>query len=122
VSNLAKAKKFYHEILDLNHTATFPGVYFFAANRYHHHVATNTWLGESFSHAINDNSKPGLDHYGINLQNQNDLFLLKDRLLEFKIYIDEQLIESDNRKSSSFYAYDFDGIKIQILFNNNKKI
>jgi hypothetical protein len=40
----------------------------------------------------------------------NDLFLLKNRLLEFKIDIDEKLIENDNQFSSSFYAYDFDGI------------
>ena len=56
---------------------------------------------------------PGLDHYAINLHSQNDLFLLKDRLLEFKINIDDaQLIEGDNQFPSSFYAYDFDGIKI----------
>src|SRR5574339_1080756 len=73
VSNLANAKKFYQEILGLNHTATFPGAYFFAANRYHHHVATNTWLGENIPSAI-DNSGLGLDHYAINLDNQNDLF------------------------------------------------
>ena len=117
VSNLAKAKKFYHEILSLNHTATFPGAYFFAANRYHHHVATNTWLGESISPAINDGNKPGLDHYAINLHNENDLLLLKNRLVEFKIYIDEeQLIENDNQSLSlSFYTYDFDGIKIQFF-------
>ena len=107
--------------MDLNHTATLPGAYFFATNRYHHHVATNTWLGENISHAINDNNRPGLDHYAIKLQSQNDLLLLKDHLLEFKIDIDEQLIESDNRKSSSFYAYDFDGIKIQFLYNTHKK-
>ena len=55
VSNLAKAKRFYNEILGLNHTATYPGAYFFAANRYHHHVATNTWLGENIPPANNDN-------------------------------------------------------------------
>ena len=38
VSNLTKAKKFYQEILQINHTATYPGAYFFAANKYHHHV------------------------------------------------------------------------------------
>ena len=120
VSNLAKAKGFYHEILQLNHTATYPGAYFFAANRYHHHVATNTWLGENISPAYNDNNnKPGLDHFAINLYNKNDLFLLKDRLLEFKIDIDEeQLIENNNQYHSSFYAYDFDKIKIQFLSNN----
>ena len=125
VSNLAKAKKFYYEILSLNHTATFPGAYFFAANRYHHHIATNTWLGENISPAINDgnNNKPGLDHYAINLHSQNDLLFLKNRLLEYKIDIDEEkLIENHNPSLSlSFYAYDFDGIKIQFLYNNNKK-
>ncbi|HJS63429.1 MAG TPA: hypothetical protein VJ767_01055 [Nitrososphaeraceae archaeon] len=69
LSYLAKAKKLYHEILGLNHTATFPGAYFFAANRYHHHVATNTWLGENISSAINNN-RLGLDHYSINLHSQ----------------------------------------------------
>ncbi len=119
VSNLAKAKKFYHGILGLNHTATFPGAYFFAANRYHHHIATNTWLGENISPAINDDDdKPGLDHYAVNLHSQNDLFLLKSRFLEFKVDIDEKLIENDNQFSSSFYVYDFDRIKIQFLYNN----
>lgn len=121
VSNLALAKKFYHEILQLNHTATYPGAYFFAANRYHHHIATNTWLGENIPPAYSDNNRPGLDHYGISLQNQNDLLLLKNRFLEFKIDIDEdQVIENDNQ-FSSFYAYDFDGIKIQFLSNNHEK-
>lgn len=121
VSNLANAKKFYQEILGLNHTATFPGAYFFAANRYHHHVATNTWLGENIPSAI-DNSGLGLDHYAINLDNQNDLFFLKNRFLEFKIVIDEeQLIENDNKYLSSFYAYDYDGIKIHFLYNNPTK-
>jgi len=119
VSNLVKAKRFYYDILQLNHIATYPGAYFFAANRYHHHVATNTWLGENISPAYNDNNNPGLDHYAINLHNENDLFLLKNRLLEFKIDIDEKLIENDNQFSSSFYAYDFDGIKIQFLYNKS---
>ena len=119
VSNLAKAKKFYHEILQLNHTATYPGAYFFAANKYHHHVATNTWLGENIFPAYsNDNNKSGLDHYAINLHKENVLFLLKKNLLEFKIDIDEKLIENDNQFSSSFYAYDFDRIKIQFLYDN----
>ena len=120
VSNLAKAKKFYNDILQLNRTATYPGAYFFAANRYHHHVATNTWLAENISPAnSNNNNKPGLDHYAINLHGENDLFLLKKRLLEFKVRIDEeQVIENDNQFSSSFYAYDFDGIKIEFLYNN----
>ena len=63
----------------------------------------------------------GLDHYAINLQSQNDLLLLKNRLLEFKIDIDEHIVEIENKKSPSFYTYDFDSIKIQFLYNNHKK-
>jgi catechol 2,3-dioxygenase len=45
VSNLLNAVKFYHEILGLSLTTTHRGAYFFATWRYHHHIATNTWLG-----------------------------------------------------------------------------
>jgi len=46
--------------------------------------------------------------------------LLKTRLLEFKINVDEKMVEKeDNQFFSSFYVYDFDGIKIQFLYNNN---
>ena len=122
VSNLAKAKRFYKDILELNHTATYLGAYFFAANKYHHHVATNIWLGENISPSYsNDNNKPGLDHYAIKLHNKNDLSLLMDRLLEYKIDLDEKMVENeeDNRFFSSFFAYDFDGIKIQFLYDNH---
>ena len=116
VSDLGKAKTFYNEVLGLNHTATYPGAYFFASNRYHHHVATNTWLGENISSA--GNNELGLDHFAINLNDIGELRLLKDHFSEFHIDIDEQLIESDTQFTSSFYAYDFDGIQIQFLHNN----
>ncbi|MER5174977.1 MAG: glyoxalase, partial [Candidatus Nitrosocosmicus sp.] len=66
VSNLIRAKKFY-DVLGLNHTASYPGAYFFAANGYHHHVATNTWMGTNILPANNNNdqNKSGLDHYAI---------------------------------------------------------
>lgn len=117
VSDLDKAKTFYNEIVGLNHTATYPGAYFFASNRYHHHVATNTWLGENITSARN--SDIGLDHYAINLNDHSDLRLLKDHFSEFNINIDEQLVESDMQFASSFYASDFDGIQIQFLHNNS---
>ncbi len=119
VSNLAKAKNFYHDILELNHTASFPGAYFFASNKYHHHVATNTWFGKNIVHGNDTDNTPGLDHFAINVRNQDNLSLLKDRLLKFKISIHEKQMENDNQFSSSFYAYDFDGIKIQFLYKDN---
>ncbi len=42
VSNLNKARNFHNGTLGLYHTATYPGDYFFAADGYHHHIATNT--------------------------------------------------------------------------------
>jgi catechol 2,3-dioxygenase len=65
VSNLAKTTTFYSEILGLNLTCTFPGAHFFAADKYHHHVAANTWLGEGVSPAAPE--KVGLNHFGIAL-------------------------------------------------------
>jgi catechol 2,3-dioxygenase len=116
VSDLGKANTFYNEVLGLNHTATYPGAYFFASNRYHHHIATNTWLGENISSA--GNNELGLDHFAINLNDIGEIRLLKDHFSEFRIDTDEQLIESDTQFASSFYAYDFDGIRIQFLHNN----
>src|ERR1041384_1782927 len=51
ISKLSNAMKFYHEILGLNLTTTYPGAYFFAAGRYHHPIATNSWLGSNILHA-----------------------------------------------------------------------
>jgi catechol 2,3-dioxygenase len=65
VSNLEKASAFYSEILGLNLTSTFPGAHFFAAGGYHHHVATNVWLGKDVAQAAPE--KVGLGHFSIEL-------------------------------------------------------
>ncbi len=119
VSNLTKAKKFYHQVLGLYHTATYPGAYFFAAEGYHHHVATNTWLGTNISHNnADDHSKPGLEHYALRItgDNKDDLKKLLNRVCTNGITINENIVVSDKRHDSSFYIYDPDGIKIQLLF------
>ncbi|MDQ6724260.1 MAG: VOC family protein [Thermoproteota archaeon] len=120
VSNLASAKKFYHDVLGLNHTASYPGAYFFAANRYHHHVATNTWIGTNIMPANNnkDQNKPGLDHYAIIITNdeEEEINRIKNYFVSLGILIDEKLLESDSQYMTSFYVYDPDGIKIQFLF------
>lgn len=118
VSNLVKAKKFYQESLGLYHTATYPGAYFFAADGYHHHVATNTWIGTNIMpNSANDLKNPGLDHYAIRLSAEIDeVKRLKNHLMKKGIVIDEKLIDVDKHENSSFYLYDQDGIKIQFLF------
>lgn len=65
VSDLAKALEFYSKILGLNLTGAFLGAHFFAADRYHHHVAANTWLGKGIAPASPE--KAGLNHFGIEL-------------------------------------------------------
>ena len=49
-----------------------------------------------------------------------DLLMLNNRLLEFKINTDEHLVEIENKKSPSFYTYDFDNIKIQFFITITK--
>jgi catechol 2,3-dioxygenase len=119
VSNLAKAKKFYHHSLGLYHTASYPGAYFFAADGYHHHVATNTWIGTNIlRNSANDLTKPGLDHYAIQLTgDKEDLNNLKSHLTINGITTEEGRDNYDEHHDSSFYAYDPDGIKIQFLLN-----
>lgn len=116
VSNLVKAKRFYQNTLGLYHTASYPGAYFFAADSYHHHVATNTWIGTNILPADYNHNKPGLDHYAIILPNVDELNRLKNHFIKSEIFVDETIIESDVQYPSSFYTYDPDRIKVQFLY------
>jgi catechol 2,3-dioxygenase len=115
VSNLLKAKRFYQNTLGLYHTASYPGAYFFAADSYHHHVATNTWIGTNISPADHNHNKPGLDHYAIVLPNVDELNRLRNHFIQSEIFIDETILELDAQYHRSFYAYDPDRIKVQFL-------
>ncbi len=119
VSNLNKARKFYNGILGLYHTASYPGAYFFAADRYHHHIATNTWIGTNILPANNNEQQaPGLDHYAIALPNNNEeMRKLRNIFAKLRIGIDDKVADDDRQyHDNSFYIYDPDGIKIQFLF------
>jgi len=118
VSNLPKAKKFYQDMIGLYHTASYPGANFFAADRYHHHVATNSWIGTNIlPNSANNLSNVGLDHFAIQIPNDNkEKNSLENQLLSNGISIDENLLELEYRQESSFYVYDQDGIKIQFIF------
>ncbi len=106
VSNIEKASKFYSETLGLNHTATYPGAYFFAAGRYHHHIATNTWLGINIPPA--SPNQAGLNHFGIELPDREELDRTVEHLLQNNI---KQPYEQEAR---SAFFYDNDGIKIRL--------
>lgn len=114
VSNLERSKRFYQETLGLYHTVSYPGANFFAADGYHHHIATNTWLGAN-SIPEADYGKPGLDHYAIILPGKEEMDRLKNHLIQTKTPIHENTNESSNHYSSSFNIVDPDRIKIQFL-------
>jgi catechol 2,3-dioxygenase len=110
VRNLAKAMKFYREILGLNFTATYPGAYFFAADKYHHHIATNIWLGTSIQLASSEHI--GLNHFGIALPNKEQYEKTTEQLRQYKI---ETLQHEQSKGSSkSVFVRDMDGITIRL--------
>jgi catechol 2,3-dioxygenase len=110
VRNLAKAMKVYREILGLNFTATFPGAYFFAAGKYHHHIATNIWLGTSIQLASSEHV--GLNHFGIELPNKEQYEKTTQQLGQYKIETPQY--GQSNGSSKSVFLRDMDGITIRI--------
>ena len=112
VSELMKSSNFYSEILGLNHTCSYPGANFFAANSYHHHVAINTWLGNDIAKA--DPRQPGLDHFSLNLKSKENFEELLHHMQCMKI----QGIRNSSNKTNmeSFFILDPDNIKIQFCY------
>jgi catechol 2,3-dioxygenase len=109
VSNLAKAMIFYHDMLGLSQTATYPGAYFFAAGRYHHHIATNIWLGTNIHQASSDDI--GLNHFSIKLPNEEQYQKTTEQLRQCKIDTPPNVRSSGSK--SAFFR-DTDGITIQL--------
>jgi catechol 2,3-dioxygenase len=109
VSNLAKAMIFYHDLLGLSHTATYPGAYFFAAGRYHHHIATNIWLGTNIHKASSE--EVGLNHFSIKLPNEEQCQKTTEQLRRYKTDTPPNVRSSGSK--SAFFR-DADGITIQL--------
>jgi catechol 2,3-dioxygenase len=105
VRDLEKAMKYYHEILGLNLTTAYPGAYFFAAGRYHHHIATNTWLGTDIARASPESV--GLTHFSIELSNKDVFTRSLRQLSRYDVPI------SDSSEGSVF-VQDMDGIKVRV--------
>jgi catechol 2,3-dioxygenase len=107
VSDLANAMKFYYEILGLQLTAAIPGALFFAVGGYHHHIATNTWLGTGVAPASSEST--GLNHFSIELPRKEELATL----VEIFSHRGMAVIGGD-LSDSSVFVRDRDGIKIQV--------
>jgi catechol 2,3-dioxygenase len=107
ISDLEKAR-FYSHALGMNLTCEYPGALFFAADRYHHHVATNVWLGKDIAPAAPD--RVGLNHVGLELSSQREFERIVSRLSRTNADLQE-IREQGNR---SILAYDSDGIATQL--------
>jgi catechol 2,3-dioxygenase len=106
VSDIAKAMKFYHEILGLQLTAAIPSASFFAVGGYHHHIATNTWLGTGIAPASSESI--GLNHFSIELSNKKELAMLIEQFSRRNI-----AAIGDDLSGKSVFVQDIDGIQIQ---------
>ena len=112
VSDLIKSSNFYSKVLGLHHTCSYPGANFFAADSYHHHIATNTWLGNDIAKA--DSTRHGLDHFSLNLKSKENFEELLHQMKRMKI---EVLTDDSNKiNKKSFFILDPDKIKIQIYY------
>jgi catechol 2,3-dioxygenase len=110
INKLSNAMKFYHEVLGLNLTTTYPGAYFFAAGRYHHHIATNTWLGSNILHASPQSI--GLNYFGIRIPNVEEFDKTVKQLQRYN-----NIIEQNNSLSSkAILIHDPNGIRIQVYY------
>ena len=110
VSDLNKSSNFYSKVLGLHHTGSISGANFFAADSYHHHIAINTWLGNDI--AVADSTKPGLDHFSLNLKSKENFEVLLHQMNRLKI---EVLTDDSNKiNTNSFIILDPDKIKIRI--------
>jgi catechol 2,3-dioxygenase len=107
VSDIEKAMKFYHEILGLQLTAAVPTASFFAADGYHHHIATNTWLGTGIAPASSESI--GLNHFSIELSGKEELATLIDLFSQRNM-----AVIRDDLSDRSVFVHDMDGIKMQV--------
>ncbi len=107
VRDSAQTTKFYHEILGLNLTATLPSATFFAAGKYHHHIAVNTWLGTDILPA--SPQSVGLNHFSIDLTSREEFQRVVKQLSRYG----KGFTDLDER---SGFTYDSDEIKIQVRY------
>jgi catechol 2,3-dioxygenase len=107
VQNLAKAIKFYHEIMGLNLTTMFPGAAFFAVGEYHHHIAANTWLGTDIPPASPQGI--GLNHFGVEVPSKEEYARLVKQLSRHGVALSDS-------SDGSVFVRDMDGIQFRVQY------
>ena len=110
VSSTERARQFYQDSLGLELTARIPNALFFAANGYHHHVATNTWMGTDIAKAASETI--GLNHFDIMLSNRQEFERLLDRAASRNIDLNKKTGISE--RSGIVAIHDPDDITIRL--------
>jgi catechol 2,3-dioxygenase len=85
--------------------------YFFAAGTYHHHIATNTWLGTNILPSVPD--AVGLNHFVVEPPSKEAF----DETIKHVLQYDGANIKeksSYQSRSNSLFLEDTDGITIRI--------
>ncbi len=81
VTDLAVARRFFHEFLGLDITSQgYPGALFFSAGRYHHHIGTNVWGRKT---VLPDEDTTGLAGYRMEVSGVEVLEALRKRAQSF---------------------------------------
>ena len=111
--SLIKLRNFYSGILGLHHTCSYAGAHFFAADSYHHHIASDIWLGNNIANT--DSRQLGLAHFSLNLESKENFEQLLQQIRRMKI----KVLSNDNNKinNESFFIYDPDRIKIHVYYS-----
>jgi catechol 2,3-dioxygenase len=105
VSDLKKAKRFYHELLAFTLTQeTIPGALFVAAGDYHHHLGLNIWNGPGAPSSPPD--AIGLIQFDIGVPDAGVIAQLADRLHEEGVTLAAW--------PNGFRTTDFDGLAMVI--------
>lgn len=110
VSDLKKAKEFYHDLLGFDVVQeSYPGALFLSAGGYHHHVAANIWSSR--------NGKPppegsvGLRSFRIVVPDADTVAAIKKRLEEAGVAVNS----AEAVGTSGIATRDLDGIGVEIV-------
>lgn len=94
VSDLAKARRFYHEILGLDITQqNYPGALFLSAGGYHHHLGLNIWGGRNIPPPPAD--AVGLLAFSLEVPGESTLDILRQKISEAGLEIESPGTEDE---------------------------
>lgn len=116
VSDLARAAKFYTEVLGFEVTAAYgDSALFLSAGGYHHHIALNTWAGKGAKNPPPGHT--GLYHFAILFPTRKELADILKQLVQHKYPIDGA---ADHGVSEAIYLHDPDNNGIELYVDRPK--